>query len=165
MAISTIVKTKRDGTITITDGGANTFTVAYEAGDLNISIPGAAANNFLDRGQITATPSVRYGDDQPVTGSFTAYLRDLSDAAYETLTEIICQTGHVGTTWVSTLGASAEVFTCKITWTIEGSDHGGGETDHVCVLNHCYVTGSLAEGDPNTVSLDFTSFSVYPTLT
>ena len=165
MAISTIVKTKRDGSITIADGGANTFTVDFEAGDLSLSIPGAAANNFLDRGRITATPSVRYGDDQPVTGSFTAYLRDLSDASYETLTEILCQTGQVASTWGSTLGANAEVFTVKITWTIEGTDHGDA-ADHVCVLNHCYASGgSLSEGDPNTISFNFTSFSVYPTLT
>jgi len=164
MAISTIVKTKRDGSLVFSDKDAgSSFTVAYEAGDLSISIPGRGANNYLDRGSITATPSVRYADDAPLSGSFTAYLRDMSDASYETLLEIICQTGHVNTTWVSTLGTNAEVFTVKLTWTVEGTDHGG--TDHVCAMDHCYVTGSVSEGDPDTISLNFTSYEVYPTLT
>ena len=34
MPESTIVKTKRDGTITFLDGAANSFTVEFEAGDL-----------------------------------------------------------------------------------------------------------------------------------
>jgi|TARA_R110000824_G_scaffold397587_1_gene600615 hypothetical protein len=165
MAISTIVKTKRDGSLTFTDKDAgSSFTVSYEAGDLSISIPGAGANNYLDRGQITAVPSVRYSDDQPITGSFTAYLRDMSDGSYETLMEIMCQTGHIGSTWVSTLGTTAEVFTVKLTWTVEGTDH-GDSADHVCAMDHCYVTGSVSEGDPDTLSINFTSYSVYPTLT
>ena len=70
MAYSTIVKTKRDGTLVITDG-TNSVTVAYEAGDLSLDIPGPTVNLFLDRGQFGSTPSIRYGDDQPITGTFT----------------------------------------------------------------------------------------------
>ena len=165
MAISTIVKTKRDGSLVFSDKDAgSSFTVAYEAGDLSITIPGRGANNYLDRGSITATPSIRYSDDAPVTGSFTAYLRDMSDGSYATLMEIMCQTGQVGSSWNSTLGNNAEVFTVKLTWTVEGTDH-GDSSDHVCAMDHCYVTGSVSEGDPDTLSLNFTSYEVYPTLT
>tara|TARA_R110000850_G_scaffold40353_5_gene103996 strand:- start:901 stop:1398 length:498 start_codon:yes stop_codon:yes gene_type:complete len=165
MAISTIVKTKRDGTLTFSDNAAAaSFVVSYEAGDLSISIPGAGANNYLDRGVITAVPSVRYTDDQPMTGSFTAYLRDMSDASYATLMEIMCQSGQVGSSWVSTLGVSAEVFTVQLAWLVEGTDHGDG-ADHTCTLPHCYVTGSVSEGDPDTLTINFTSYAVYPTLT
>ena len=165
MAISTIVKTKRDGTLQFADNAdANTFTVAYEAGDLNITIPGIGVNNYLDRGSITGTPSVRFTDDQPMTGSFTAYLRDFSDAAYATLVELMTNTGQVGSTWVSTLGANAEVKTFTLTWTVEGTDHGDA-ADHTLVASHCYITGSIAEGDPDTITINFTSFDVYPTLT
>tara|TARA_R110002074_G_scaffold347031_1_gene517371 strand:- start:23 stop:517 length:495 start_codon:yes stop_codon:yes gene_type:complete len=160
MAESTIVKTKRDGTIKFSDNaGANTYTVAYEAGDLNISIPGPSVISPLDRGSLGSPPSLRYSDDAPITGSLTAYLRDLGDAAFATLSEIITQTGHVASTWVSTMGADAEVFTLDLEWTIAGP---GAEADHVLTLPFCVVTGSLSEGDPDQISISFTSYSVYP---
>ena len=165
MAISTIVKTKRDGSLTFEDNaGANTFTVAFEAGDLSLTLPGATVSNFLDRGRITAPPSIRYGDDQEITGTFTAYLRDVSDATYATLFEIVTQTGQVGSTWVSTMGATGEVFTLTLKWTIAGVIH-GDSADHLVELPYCYVTGSVSEGDPDTISLSFTSYSLYPVAT
>lgn len=165
MPESTIVKTKRDGTITFSDlGGANTYTVSYEAGDFSLTIPGTTVNNFLDRGRITAPPAIRYGDDQALTGSFSGYLRDAADATYATLTEILTQSGEVGASWTSTMGANGEVFTLKIVWTISGLIH-GDPSDHVLEFDYCYVTGSLTEGDPNVVNIDFTSFVTLPTVT
>lgn len=166
MAESTIVKTKRDGTLTFSDlAGANTYTVSYEAGDLSLTIPGASVGNYLDRGRMPDPPSIRYQDDQPITGSFTAFLRDLSDAVDVTLFEILAQTGVVGSSWVSTMGATGEVFTLKLTWTIAGTIHGDAGGDHVCELDHCYVTGSVSEGDPDTISISFTSYTLYPDVT
>jgi hypothetical protein len=165
VAYSTIVKTKRDGTIKFLDnGGSNTYTVEYEAGDLSLTIPGSTVVNPLDRGQFGATPSLRYGDDQPITGSFTAYLRDLTDGSAATLEDIISQSGFVGSTWVSTLGTNAEVFTVTIEWKIEGTDHGDA-ADHTLTLNHCVVTGGFSEGDPDTISISFTSYDLFPTAT
>ena len=162
MAISTVVKTKRDGTIKIEDGTTNDLTVAFETGDFNLTIPGAAVVANLDRGAFGGTPSLRYSDDQAMTATFTAYLRDLSDASYATLEEIILQSGDVGTNWVSTLGADAEVLTFNVVFTIEGTDHGDA-SDHTLTLPHCVITGSLAEGDPDTVSISITSYANFPT--
>ena len=165
MAISTVVKTKRDGTLTIKDGTSPTplsLPVAYEAGDFNLTIPGPAITSALDRGSFGGTPSLRYGDDQAMTATFSAYLRDLGDASYATLEEVIMQSGDVGTNWVSTLGANAAVLTFSVTFDIEGSDHGDAG-DHSLTLPHCVITGSLAEGDPDTVSISITSYSNYPT--
>lgn len=165
MPESNVVKTKRDGTLTFEDlGGANSYTVSFEEGNLNLTVPGATVNLFLDRGRITSPPSIRYGDDQPLTGTFTAYLRDFGDAAYATLTEILTQTGDVGTNWTSTMGANGEVFTLKLTWTVAGVIH-GDLSDHVAELDHCYVTGSIAEGDPDMVTINFTSYVLYPDVT
>jgi hypothetical protein len=163
MAISTIIKTKRDGTIVI-DDGTRTLEIAYEQGDLNLSIPGPSITLNLDRGQIGATPSIRYADDAPITGTFTANLRDLTDAAYSTLEGILTNSGYFDTTWVSTLGATAEIKTVTITWTIEGTDHGDA-TDHTITLAYCVLTGSLSEGDPGKVSVSFTSYALWPTVT
>ncbi len=165
MAESTIVKTKRDGTILITDLGAvNAYTIAFEAGDISITVPGRTVNLFLDRGVMADPPAIRYGDDQPMTGTFTAQLRDTTDAAVETLLDIINQTGFVGASWVSTGGANAEVLTVDLTWTIEGSAL-GDPADHTIQCKHCYITGSVADGDPATISVSFTSYDLYPTVT
>jgi len=162
MAESTIVKTKRDGTIKFKDDAdVNIYTVAYEAGDLSVSIPGPTVISPLDRGQFGDPPSLRYSDDAAITGTFTAYLRDLTDDGYATLEEIILQSGDVANNWVSTMGSDAEVFTVTLEWTIEGTDHGDA-SDHVMTLPYCVVTGSLSEGDPNQVSISFTSYSNFP---
>ena len=162
MSESSIVKTKRDGVIRFADNAAiNIFEVSYEAGDLSIAIPGPSVISPLDRGSLGSPPSLRYSDDAPITGSFTAYLRDLGDATFATLSEILTQTGQVGTTWVSTMGAFGEVFTLDLEWTISGVVHGDA-SDHVLTLPYCVVTGSLSEGDPNQISISFTSYSVYP---
>ena len=130
MAISTILKTKRDGTLLFEDNAAaNSFTVVFEAGDLSIDIPQETIVNTLDRGRLGATPSLRYGDDQPITGSFTAHLRDLSDASYATLEEIVMQSGDVGSNWGSTMGANGEhlitisdgVITKELVFTMEST--------------------------------------------
>ena len=166
MAESTIVKTKRDGIITFIDGTLPTpevYEVSFEAGDLNITIAGRTVNLFLDRGVITNPPSIRYGDDQPVTGTFTAYLRDTTDAAVATLIDILTEGGFVAANWTSRMGANGEVFTVQIEWLIEGTDH-GDPNDHTITLDHCYVTGAVAEGDPGTISISFTSFQLYPTI-
>ena len=165
MSISQVVKSKRDGTIKIEDGTSptpNELTVAFEAGDFNLTIPGPAVVANLDRGVFGSTPSLRYSDDQAMTATFTAYLRDLSDGSYATLEEIILQSGDVGTNWVSTLGGDAEVLTFNVVLTIAGVVH-GDSTDHTLTLPHCVITGSLAEGDPDTVSISLTSYANFPT--
>jgi len=166
VAESTIVKNKRDFTVVLTDNAAaHSYTISLEPGDLSITIPGTTVSNYLDRGSIGATPSIRYVDDQPMTFTLSGYLRDVSDASYATLPEFIAgPSGYVGTTWVSTMGANGEVPTWTVTITIEESNH-TGSADHTIVLNFCYITGSITDGDPATVSISGTSYDVYPTVT
>ncbi len=159
MAISQIVKTKRDGTLTFSDGAANSLVVEFEAGDFNLSVPGATVVDNLDRGSMVG--SLRYSDDAPMTASFTAMLRDLGDATYATLEEIILASGDVGANWQSTLGADAEVFTLDLTWEIVEP---GGLPPHSLQLERCVVTGSLSEGDPDQISISITSYALYPTV-
>lgn len=161
MAVSTIVKTKRDGTLTIKDGAGTPLelVVAFEQGDLNISIPGPAVNVFLDRGVLGATPSLRYGDEQPCSGSFSAYLRHPTDATDEVLLDLITQSGQIGTNWTSTLGATAEVNTYTLVFALAHAS----ETYSI-TLNHCAFSGSIGEGDPNSISISFTSYDSYPTV-
>lgn len=168
MAESTIVKTKCDGTILFEDGAGTpvSYTVAYEAGDLTINLPGKTVNAFLDRGKFGSTPSLRYGDEQAITFSFTAHLRDLSDGTDVVLPDFLLDTdGDLSTaagSAQSTLGTNAEVMTWTVTFTIEGTDRGDA-SDHVIELSFCHVTGSISEGDPDTISIEGTSYQQYPT--
>lgn len=163
MAESTVVRVKRDGQILLADSGAaHTYTVAYEPGDFSYSVPGYTVNSFLDRGEIGSTPSLRIGDEQPITGSFSAYLRDLGDTAgtYATLLDIahVYASKYVASNWVSTLGANSDVFTITISLTIDGSPF--GEADKTVTFNFCVFRANAKEGDPNTVDCTFTSYGV-----
>lgn len=162
MAESTIVKNMRDGTLTVING-ANTYEVAYEEGTLNLNIPGPTVANYLDRGRFTSPPSLRLDQDQPMTGSFTARLRDMSDASYATLVEYGTKSGAVAG-YTSTLGASAEVFTSTLRWDVDGTNHGDA-TDHRMDLPYTWFTVSLQEGSPDMVTVNFTSYANYPTVT
>jgi len=165
MPESTICKTKRDGTLTIRDlASTNTYEVAFEAGDLNAAIPGPTINVFLDRGVLGTTPCVRKGDDQVQTGTFTATLRDVTDASVATLLDILTESGFYASTWVSTLGANAEVKLVSLEFKIAGLTHGDA-ADHTIVFNHARLTGSIAEGDFTTISVAWTAYELYPTVT
>lgn len=169
MAESTVVRTKRDGIIVISDsGGAHTYTVDYEPGDFAYTVPDTAVNLFLDRGGIQSPPAIRKGDEEPMTGSFTVHMRDLGDTAgTETYTTImdLCHRysgGYADTNWTSTMGTSSDVLTVTIAYTIDGTAF--GESDKTVTFSYCVLRGDFAEGDPNKFSVKFTSYAKIPTL-
>lgn len=165
MALSTIAKTKRDITVIFKDLSAvHSLEISLERGDLQVAVPGPTVNSFLDRGKFGSTPSLRYGDDQPMSMSITGDLTDVSDAAYATLVELFALTGYVGTTWVSTLGAAAEVKAWDVFVDVEGTTHGDA-TDHQMILRNVVVTGTIADGDPCAVAISGTSYDLYPEVT
>ena len=74
MAASVAVKVKRDGVLTLTDGAAATYTVAYENG--NVSFDGGSKASrvvIMDRGTIVG---LRKGDDPVPTLTFDVHMRD-----------------------------------------------------------------------------------------
>jgi hypothetical protein len=167
MAESTIIRTKRDGQWLLADSGAvHTYTIAYEPGDGQYTIPDYTVNMFLDRGVIGSTPSIRIGDEQAMTLGFSAYFRDPGDTAnaYATLLDIAHRYvgRYVETNWVSTMGSNSDVFTITISFTIDGSPF--GEADKTLTFPFCVLRANVAEGDPNTVTVSATSYAVRPTL-
>jgi len=167
MAESSVVKVKRDGTITLLDGAGTpkTYTVSAEPGDFSMDVPAETRNDFLDRGRLVG--SVRYGDDQPVTGSFSVYFRGgtSDDGAAAALIDILNGDAFsYGTAaWTSTLGANAEVKTVDIVLTIEGTNHGDA-ADHVITIPDCSLQYDFAEGDPNVINVSWQSHTaVRPT--
>lgn len=165
MSESVICKTKRDGQIGIMDNGAvHTYVIAYEPGDFNADIPQEAVTSTLDRGSLE-DGCIRPGDDQPMTIGWSAFLRDLGDTTgtYATLLDILNRYagGYVDTNWVSTKSTSG-VFTVTVTFTIDGAF--AGEADKTLTFNFVSLRGGIAEGDPDTVTVSGTVFSVRPVL-
>ena len=155
MAESTVVKNFRDGSLLIEDGTGTplNYTVAYEAGDFSFDIGKDEIAVYMDRGSVA---SVRKTNQGLPTGSFSVHFRDLTDGSNETLTDILDGNGAFAAA-LSTLGANADVYTVKLTFTIEGTDHGDA-SDHVIAFDDCYATWSMAEGDPNTTSVSWTCY-------
>jgi len=156
MAEQTIIHTKRDGILTISDDGdTNTYTVAYEAGDLSVTRPGSAEILILDRGVIGSIPSLRAGDEAPITFTFTAYLREVSNDTEAVLTDISEPWGgYVAANWVSTL-AGSDKKTVTVRYTIDGSAL--GIADKTIRFDYCVLKASFSEGDPSSVSISGTS--------
>jgi hypothetical protein len=155
MAESTVIKNFRDGSLTIEDATSPTplnYVVAYEAGDFSFDIGKDEIAVYRDRG---AVASVRRTNQGLPTGSFTIHFRDLSDAADETLTDILDKKGAFAAA-VSTLGANADVYTVKLTFTIAGTVHGDNGGDHTISFDDCYCTWSFAEGDPSSCTVNWT---------
>jgi hypothetical protein len=168
MPESSVIRTKRDGLTTITNGIVS-YVVSCETGDFASEVPLETVNNFLDRGSLGCSgtkPSIRKGDDQPVTFSFSAYLKDLGDtaASYSTLLDILFQydSGYFDTTWTSTMGTDSDVSTVTVIFTVDGSAF--GEADKSLTFSYCVLRGSFSEGDPNTINVTGTSYAVRPAL-
>lgn len=168
MAESTLIRTKRDGVIVITAG--TSYTVAYEEGNFQFDVPRETVEMYLDRGlmasSIGGTPSVRKGDEQPMTLSFSAYMRDIGDTAnaYATLMDILFRyaSGAVATLWVSTLGSNSDEFTFTVSIAFDGTIF--GESDKTLTFKFVSLRGGAAEGSPNTVNVSGTSYHLVPTL-
>ena len=167
MPESTVVRTKRDTIIEITDG-TNTYTIQQEVGDFNWDAPLQTVNHFSDRGEIRATPDLRDGDDQPMTLGWSMYMRDLGDTAspktYQSALDLLLQlaSGYTAVNWTSTLGTHSETKT----WTVKQTVDGGafGEADKTYTFPFVVLRASGAEGDPNTITITGTSYALRPTL-
>jgi hypothetical protein len=155
MPISSVVKNFRDGTIKLADGTGTPIeiTVQYENGDFSLS--GTNQGNYehtkyLDRGELG---SIRKTNRSFPTGSFTAQLTDLSDATNKTLWDAVNKTGAFASA-VSTLGSTADLYCLDITLTISGTVLGDA-SDHVLSMSDCRCSIDVAEGDPDSFTLNF----------
>jgi len=158
MAISSIVKNFRDGSIILKDGTGTpiALTVEFEAGDFSISGLSANSNTetttYLDRGSLG---TVRLTNQTFPTFSFTAHMTDLSDATNKTLYDAVNQKGAFAGA-VSTI-ANSDVYGLDVVISIEGSTL-GDPTDHVLTLVGCRLSIDFSEGDPNSFTVNGTVY-------
>lgn len=155
MAASTVIKTLYDGYIKLRDGSPTPveLVVPFSVGDLKL--------DSLKRRQRTTAKyetrgvlrSVRLTSRIYATGSFTAYSADYSDATEQTVIDFLRQQGaYAGN--ISTLGATAEVYTIDIILVVEGTDL-GDPADHTWTASDCDCTFAPSEGDPNSLGISF----------
>ena len=108
MADSTVVTTRRDGKITITDGAASSYEVSFEVGDFASAEPGADRVVIRDRGAIVG---LRKGDDPVINISFSVHMRSLTDTTADNLMDRLYNRGfHGGAPLTSTGGDGFEQF-------------------------------------------------------
>lgn len=160
---SSIAKTKRDGLLILSGSGASDrLDVKYETGDFNLTIPGKTVNFFLDRGDFVTEgdtePNLRYGDEQPMTFTFTGYVTELSASDGSTTLYDMIDGGTSG--WTSTLGSGQSEFTVHTYWYMSGSNV--GEDLERISMNDCSIDVSVAEGDPNLITISGMSHDAYP---
>jgi len=151
MAESTVVKVRRDGTLTLSDGTGTpvTYTVAYENGDVSFD-GGSKADRIVirDRGTIVG---LRKGDDPVTSLSFSVHMREFSDATSGSLIDFLDKTGsYNGNT--STGGVGYEQYLIDIAFQVEGTSHGDAN-DHLATASKCLATWSFSEGDPDSISV------------
>jgi len=147
MAESTTVKVPRDGTIVFADnGGSNTYTVAYENGNLSFD-GGAKAERIVirDRGIIVGS---RKGDDPVLSASFDVHMRMFTTTAGSDLTlcDVLDKTGNASG-WTA-VDPAHEEFNLDLRFTVED-----GTTDQVVTLSKCICTWEFSEGSPDTISV------------
>lgn len=160
MAEGTLTRTKRKGTLRFFTDNGDTYTVAFEPGNLNLQVPGPTIAVSLDRGEFGDPPDVSLVDDQEMSFTFDGRLRSASKTDVATLKDFITRSGYLASTWVGTLGALRQVFLVHLEWLIEGSDE--GEEDETITCKHCWITGGIEEGDVDVLHISGRSIDVYP---
>lgn len=145
----TVVKTSRDGVLTLEDAAtptANTFTLALDAGDTSISRKKNVVQ-IKDRGVFD---HFRKGEDEVVTLSFSGFYTGLYGSA-ETLYAALFQEDQASA-WVSTTDGDSDVFTVDLKLTITDVD--GSSTEEIKCVNFAVTEFKLDEAmDGNKVTI------------
>ena len=163
MAYSTVPKVRRDGVIQLIDGTGVpvTLDIAYEEGNFTFDKPGggdspAAQTIVRDRGVIS---TVRKGDDEPITGSFSAFFRQFTDGSEAgSVLDFITKAGNYNGNAGTTGNVYVEHYCIDIKYEAEGTNF-GDDADHTATLSQCVCTFSFAEGDPSAFTINFTCYN------
>jgi hypothetical protein len=159
MAYSTAPKVRRDGVIKLRDGTTPTpvsLTVDYEEGNFSFEQTKADRTIIRDRGTIK---SVRKGDDQPITGSFTIYMRQFTSSSAGSVLDFINKTGSYSSNVSASSTVSTDEYSINIVFEVDGNAVGDSDGDTLATFDTCICTASFAEGDPNTITVSFECFN------
>jgi hypothetical protein len=146
MAESTVVAVPRDGTITITNGDATTYTVAYEAGDMSMNFDKAERIVIYDRATIVG---LRAGNDPVPTISFSCHLRELADTTEDTILDFVYQTNNSSAA-TSTGGTGFEQFLVTVEFQANMAALSGSNTK--ATFEKVLLTAAVSEGSPDSIA-------------
>lgn len=146
MAESTVVAVPRDGTITITNGDATTYTVAYEAGDMSMNFDKAERIVIYDRATIVG---LRAGNDPVPTISFSCHLRELADSTEDTILDFVYQTNNSSAA-SSTGGTGFEQFLVTVEFQANMAALSGSNTK--ATFEKVLLTAAVSEGSPDSIA-------------
>ena len=152
MADSSVVATRRDGKITITDGAASSYEVVFEVGDFASAEAGADRVVIRDRGAIVG---LRKGDDPVLNISFSVHMRSLTDTTADNLMDRLYNRGfHSGSPLSSTGGDGFEQFLQTVVFEVDTSAVGSGKT-YTATYSKVYLeVSNLSESaDGNTIEV------------
>lgn len=159
MAYSTAPKVRRDGKITLKDGTSPTaisLEVAYEEGNFTFDQTKSDRIVIRDRGTIG---SVRKGDDQPISGSFTIYMRQFTSASAGSVLDFINKTGSYSSNASVSSTVATDEYAINIEFEVDGDAVGDDDGDTTATFDTCICTASFSEGDPNTINVSFECFN------
>ena len=163
MALSSIPKVRRDGSITLNDGTtptAVTLEINYEEGNFTFDNIASQAREdqtvIRDRGVIT---TVRKADQQPLTGSFSAYFRQFTSGSAGSILDFISKSGSYASNASTGSGGSVyvEFYCIDIKYNSDGTSV-GDDTDSSVTLEKCVCTASFSVGDPSSFTINFTCY-------
>lgn len=163
MPISTVVKNLNDGELTLKDGTGTpvTLVVPCTVGDATIQGLRAASGITDEYNEVTAYEArgkltgVRHTARHYPSGSLSCQLRGLTSASVGEVLDFIRQTNaYSGNLSTLAAGANADVYTILIQLKIEGTSH-GDNADAIITLDDCYCTADVAEGDPDTITINY----------
>ena len=157
MAASTVIKHFTDGTIKLEDGTTPTpvsLTVPADTGDVSISGMSQDDREAVPYQSRGVLHSLRQGAKTFPTGSLSVMLADLSDGTDGTVADFILKQGSYAS---NTSTSAGDVYTVDIELTIEGTDF-GDSADHTLKATDCHCTLDLAEGSPDTLTINFTVY-------
>jgi len=151
---SNIVKTKRDGQVTLMDSGAaNTLIADFSVGDWSVEMAKAEMIIIRDRATIRGA---RNGDDPVISFSFTVHMRAIHDTGNDTLLDFIGLGSAAGTMGATTLtsvgGTGYEPFLVDVKF-VDDATALGDSKSYTLKLLKCQLIGTITEGDPNQISI------------
>lgn len=141
-----------DGTITVADGAALTYTFVYEDGDYSISGLKRNQKSIVvgkDRGD---NAWFRESEDEDIEISFSCQaIALLGDGTTAMPSDVFLRKG-VWAAATSTLPSSvSDTYACKITWT--GARTAFGATNNTSVIaKYCHVEMAFSEGVPGKLT-------------
>lgn len=155
--------TQQDGTLKLADGGGvaagtggysaagalqgpNEYEVDFDDGDLSVTFPRRTVAHYKTRARVRNPPTLRYGEDELGSFSFSAKWRDSANAIDETLVDILMWAAGMSiaskilSSWESTsasvLGAGdSDVRTVALKWTVVDE----GDVAHTKLFAFNYV--------------------------